>query len=182
MSVYVILLRAIGPVTHKVMSMAAWRDAVAAAGFDTPETYLATGNMVASGGGTLPQVTTRMNEIVRDLGLAANNIAVVRTPAHLRAIVEADPFPDASAERPSRMQVYFFASPKPDFGWVDDYDGHERLAVVDGHLVVDYGGQISDSPKLAGIVEKRSGPGTGRNWNTLKGLVARATAREQEDS
>lgn len=181
MPTFIILLRAIGPVTHKVMSMADWRDAVAAAGFDTPQTYLATGNMIASGPGSLPHVTTRMNEIVLDLGLASNNLAVVRTPAQLRTLVAANPFPDASAERPSRMQVYFFAT-RPDFSWVPDYDGHERLAVVDGHLVVDYGGEISDSPKLAGIVEKRSGPGTGRNWNTLKGLADRATAREQKDT
>ena len=32
MSTYIILLRAIGPVTHKIMSMTQWREAVAAAG------------------------------------------------------------------------------------------------------------------------------------------------------
>lgn len=181
MPVHIILLRAIGPVTHKLMSMTQWRDAVAAAGFDDPITFLATGNMVVSGPGTTAEVTARMNEIVLSLGLASSNVAIVRSPAQLRAIVDANPFPDASAERPSRMLVYFFAAAKPDFGWVKDYDGHERIAVVDDHLVVDFGGRISDSPRLAGIVEKRSGQGTGRNWNTLKGLAERATAREQKD-
>jgi uncharacterized protein (DUF1697 family) len=41
LSVFVILLRAIGPVTHKIMSMAQWREAVAAAGFKDPQTYIA---------------------------------------------------------------------------------------------------------------------------------------------
>jgi len=181
MNTYVILLRAIGPVTHKVMSMAQWREAVAAAGFIEPATYLATGNMIAAGPDDIEAVTAHMNRIVRDLSLAASNVAVVRRPGELRAVAEANPFPEAAIERPSEMQVFSFADRRPDFGWVAQHEGPERMAVVDGHLVVDYAGRISQSARLGSLIEKRSGPGTGRNWNTLKGLVARATAREEKD-
>jgi len=170
MNTYVILLRAIGPITHKVMSMTQWRDGVAAAGFAEPATYLATGNMIATGPGTIETVAGRMNRVVRDLGLAESNVAVVRRPAELRAVLDANPFPEAAADR------------QPDFSWTADHGGPELFAVVDGHLVVDYSGRISESSRLGNLIEKRCGPGTGRNWNTLKGLVERATAREEKDT
>lgn len=182
MNTYVILLRAIGPITHKVMSMARWRDAVAAAGFEDPVTYLATGNMIASGPGSIETVSERMNGVVADLGLGPSNVAVVRRPAELRAVLEANPFPEAAAERPSQMQVFCFADRRPNFGWTADHGGPELFAVVDGHLVVDYSGRISESSRLGNLIEKRCGPGTGRNWNTLRGLVERAGAREQKDT
>lgn len=178
MGVFVILLRAIGPVTHKIMSMGQWREAVAAAGFREPETYIATGNMIVQGDGTVAMVTRRMNEIIRALGLGEGNVAVVREPAQLRRLVKANPFPEAAAERGGQMGVYFFAGSKPDFGWVEAYQGPEKLHVEGNHLIVDYSGQISNSLKLPGLIEKRSGTVTARNWNTLKGLAAKATARE----
>ena len=180
MATFIVMLRAIGPVTHKIMSMAQWREAVEADGFTRAETYLATGNMVVEGDGSAAEVTRHMNAIVRRLGLAANSVAVVRTPAQLAKIVRANPFPVAAAERPSQMGVYFFAAARPDFGWVASYESDEKLAVVGNHLVVDYSGRISESLKLPGIIEKRSGVATARNWNTLRGLAERGMARKKD--
>lgn len=177
-STWVVLLRAIGPWTHKIMPMSQWRDAALAHGFGDPRTYLASGNMIAEADGDAEAVARRMNALVSGQGLGAANVAVVRTPAQMRALVDADPFPEASKDHPSQMGVYFFAGDDPDFGWVQDYEGHERLRVTQGHLIVDYKGPISGSPKLPGLIEKRSGPVTARNWNTLRGLAERATARE----
>lgn len=177
MSVFVVLLRAIGPVTHRIMSMAAWREACRADGFGDPQTYLATGNMIVAGDGTPAQVAARMDRIVAGLGLGPGNRAVVRTPAQLRALVKANPFPDAAIARPSQVGVYFFAEAPPDLGWVADYDGPERLHVEGVHLIVDYGEPIPKSIRLPGLIEKRSGTVTARNWNTLCGLAQRCAAR-----
>ncbi len=49
---HVILLRAIGPATHRLMRMEQWREAAAAAGFVAPETLVNTGNMIAGFEGT----------------------------------------------------------------------------------------------------------------------------------
>lgn len=176
MSVFVVLLRAIGPVTHKIMSMTQWREAVAAAGFEAPETYFATGNMVVSGSGTAEAVTDKMNQIVQELGLGAGNRAVVRTSDQIEALYQANPLPEASAERPSEVAAYFFAEAKPDFGWIRDYPGPERISICREHLVVDYGGRGAGS-RLPAIIERKSGVVTARNWNTLRGLVARIAAR-----
>jgi uncharacterized protein (DUF1697 family) len=173
LAVFIVLLRAIGPITHKIMSMARWRDAVDKAGFESPQTYLATGNMIVEGDHPVPQFTQAMNDIVRSLGLADNSVAIVRTADQLRGLYESNPLPEAAIARPSQMGVYFFANDDPEFGWLENYEGPEALRVVGSHLVVDYNGRVSDS-KLLGAIEKRSGVATARNWNTLRGLVERS--------
>ena len=177
-SVFVIMLRAIGPATHPIMSMQQWRDAAEADGFGTPVTYVATGNMIAEAEDTTSGVARRMNRIVQDLGLSPSNLAVVRKPRQLRALLKANPFPEAVEKRPSQVGVYFFAGRRPDFAWVADHEGPEQVHVEGTHLIVDYGERTGGSVKLAGLIEKRSGPVTARNWNTLVGLAERASARE----
>lgn len=177
MAVFVVLLRAIGPITHKIMSMAQWRDAVGRVGFKEPQTYLATGNMIVEASGSLHKVTQSMNATVRDLGLPENNQAIVRTADQVRTVYQANPLPEAASSRPSQMGVYFFAADRPEFGWMGEYKGHEVLRVVGQHLIVDYRGGVSQS-KLPGMIEKRSGLATARNWNTLRGLVERSTNQQ----
>ncbi|KRA45881.1 DUF1697 domain-containing protein [Devosia sp. Root635] len=177
MTSYVILLRAIGPITHKIMSMAQWRDAVAAAGYDAPQTYVATGNMIVGSDKGIVEVTANMNAVVRGLGLGPGNVAVVRKAAALRRLVKANPLPEAAAERPSELTVYFFAGARPDFSWLDSYKGPERVHIEGTHLFVDYVGRASLSPRLPGLIEKRAGTVTARNWNTVRGLAERAAGR-----
>jgi uncharacterized protein (DUF1697 family) len=177
-AVFIVLLRGIGAGTHKIMSMAQWRQAAARAGFKDPQTYVATGNMIVEGDGSSSDVAAQMNQIVLSLGLSERNGAVVRTPEQLQAIVDANPLPEAAASRPSQMGVYFFASETPDLEWTQSYEGPETMRIVQQHLIIDYNGRISDS-KLLGGVEKRSGFTTARNWNTLKALVERSVLRSQ---
>ncbi|MET3925880.1 DUF1697 domain-containing protein [Devosia sp. 2618] len=176
MAVFVVLLRAIGPVTHKLMSMAQWRAAAEADGFGNPQTYVATGNMIVAADATAAQVTARMDAIVSKLGLGPGNKAVVRTATQLQALVRAAPFPEAIGQRPSEIGVYFFVGERPDFGWITGYVGLERIHIEGEHLIVDYAGRGSAS-RLPGIIEKKSGVVTARNWNTLRGLAERAGAR-----
>jgi len=177
MTTYVVLLRAIGPITHKIMSMAQWREAVAAAGFLRPETYVATGNMIVESDLAIAEVTRLMNEIVIGLGLGANNTAIVRTARQMRRLLTANPLPDAAAANPQALAVYFFARARPDFGWIADYAGPETIHIEGTHMIVDYVTPVSSS-RLPGIIEKKSGTVTARNWNTLKGLANKAGARE----
>lgn len=180
MGVYVVLLRAIGPTTHKVMSMADWRGASEDAGFLKPETYVATGNMIVEAGGTLHEVTARMDAVVKRCGLGDGNKVFVRKPATLRRLVKSNPFPDAATERPGQVGIYFMARARPDFGWVKDYGGSEPIHIEGNHLIVDHGDTEGQSQRLPGIIEKRSGPATARNWNTLQNLARRATERERK--
>ncbi|KKC39702.1 hypothetical protein WH87_06015 [Devosia epidermidihirudinis] len=177
MAVFVVLLRAIGPVTHKVMSMAQWRDATEAAGFRNPQTYVATGNMIVDADGTASEVAARMEQIITGLGLGSANKAFVRTATDMQALCAANPFPEATAQHPSDVAAYFFADEHPRLDWVNSFTGPEHIRIVAQHLVVDYHGGASAS-RLPGRIEKLSGVATARNWNTVRGLAERAAARE----
>lgn len=177
---YVVLLRAIGPVTHRLMSMAAWREASEAAGFHAPETLVNTGNMIAGFGGSAAAVRGAMEPVLRGFGLGENVTSVVRTPAQLRRLVKADPISDAAENRPAETGVYFFASAKPDFGWIADHDGPEAIHIVANHLIVDFSQDVAKSGKLIRKIDKLCGLNTSRNWNTTRKLAERATAREKE--
>lgn len=176
---YVILLRAIGPLTHRLMSMAQWRDASAQAGFVAPETLVNTGNMIASFDGTARQAALAMVPVLRSFGLGENVVPVVRTPALLRKLVKADPIPKAKG-RPAETGVYFFAATKPDFGWIAAHEGPERIHIVADHLVVDFSRDVAHAGKLMRSIDKNCGTNTSRNWNTTRKLAERCTAREKE--
>jgi len=177
---YVILLRAIGPVTHRLMSTAQWRDAAEQAGFIAPETIVNTGNMIAGFDGTAVAARKAMVPVLRGFGLGENVAPIVRTPGQLRKLVKADPIGDAAQNRPAETGVYFFAAAKPDFGWIKDHDGPEAIHVVADHLVVDFSQDVAKSGKLIRKIDRLCGVNTARNWNTTRRLAERAKAREKE--
>lgn len=178
MTTHIILLRAIGPVTHRLMSMQQWREASAAVGLGTPETYVATGNMLAASDSDGAAVEAMTDTILRGFGLPAGVVPVVRGAADLRVMLAANPFGDAAAARPDAL-AGFFARGAVDFSWVKDHRGEERVHVVDGlHLIVDYPMQISKARLTPAAIERRSGGVlTARNWNTIRALAARADKR-----
>ncbi|MCP8882592.1 DUF1697 domain-containing protein [Devosia sp. XJ19-1] len=177
---YAILLRAIGPVTHKLMRMEQWRAASSTAGFVAPETLVNTGNMLAGFDGDATAARNAMEPVLRGFGLGENVAVIVRTPAQLRKLLKADPIAEAAAQRPSQTGVYFFAAAKPDFGWISDHDGPELIHVVADHLVVDFSQDVAQSGRLIRKIDKLCGLNTSRNWNTTRKLAERASQREKE--
>ena len=169
---FVILLRAIGPATHKLMGMADWREAVAAAGFVDPVTVLNTGNMVAGFAGTPLQATTAMRAVLKGFGLGDNVVPILRRPAQLRRLLRANPVPEAARERPSQTGIYFFAAASPDFSWLDAYEGPEAVHVVDKHLVVDFTRDVAQAGRLIRLIDKTCGTNTSRSWSSLAKIAA----------
>ena len=176
-STYVILLRAIGPVTHKLMTMAQWREASERAGFLAPETLVNTGNMLAGFDGSETAVVTAMTGVLRSFGLGENVVPVVRRPALLHRLMKADPIAEAAAERPNQTGVYFFAAAKPDLGWLKTYQGPETVHVVDDHLIVDFTQDVAQSGRLIRLIDKQCGTNTSRNWNSVRRIAERSAAR-----
>lgn len=178
--IYVLLLRAIGPATHKLMGMAQWREASEKAGFIGPETVVNTGNMIAGFSGTAVAARKAMEPVLRGFGLGENVAVIVRTPAQLRRLVKADPIAEAAQHRPAETGVYFFASAKPDFGWLAEHEGPETTHTIAGHLVVDFSQDVAKSGRLIRKIDKLCGLNTSRNWNTTRKLAERASTREKE--
>ena len=174
MSGFVCLLRAIGPVTHAKMSMAALRESCEAAGFGDVATALNTGNLLLTASQPAAAVRTRVQALVDGFGIDSE--VFIRTPAELAGLVGANPFAQAAQDHPSAFAVCFFHDMRQWPDWLAGYDGPERLAPVGKHLLIDYGARISES-KLQ--VEKRIGKKmTMRNWNTVATLARRAAGLE----
>lgn len=174
MTVYVALLRAIGPGSHKLMRPAALRDKAEEAGFTDPVNYLATGNLIFGSSKSAAVVKTEITALVESFGLKSSEVFIA-TRAQIKKIVEADPFPKASKEHPTRLGVCFFHKA---LKWPDGLmqpAGPEKVESVGSAVVIDYGKGISAS-KLN--VEKLTGAKmTQRNWNTVLGVWERMRDR-----
>jgi uncharacterized protein (DUF1697 family) len=172
MAVYVALIRAIGPVTHAKMRMGPLRDACLAAGLDDVVTVGNTGNILLRSEQSPAAVQRLLQAAVESFGLA--NEVFLDTPRRMAAVVAANPFPEAAAERPSEVGVCTFHK-APDWAPISDgYDGPEGLAMIGPHLVVDYAAGISSS-RLR--IEKRLGATmTMRNWRVFAALAEKAAA------
>lgn len=149
---FVCLLRAIGPITHAKMSMAALRAACTGSGFGNVATMLATGNLLLDGDGTAAAVRTRVQALVDGFGIRSE--VFIRTPRQLTRAVAANPFQDAAADHPSAFGVCFFHRAPERQDWLDSHTGPERLALVGSQLYIDYRSEIATS-RLQ--VEKRFG-------------------------
>lgn len=174
MSVYVALLRAIGPASHAVMRPAALRDRAEAAGFGDPVNYLATGNLIVTSRKGSDRVRRDITGLVEGFGLTGNEVFVA-TREEIAAIVAADPFPASSRSRPSRVGVCLFHAPLEWPAALLRPAGPEKVAPVERALIVDYG--PGDAPSALRIEKLAGATMTQRNWNTILGIHARMRDR-----
>ena len=170
MAIYVALIRAIGPVTHAKMKMTALREACEAAGLSDVSTVGNTGNIVFRSGKSQAAVRTLVQDVVAGFGLGPGQEIFVDTPRKMAAVVRANPFPKAAAERPGEIGVCTFHK-APDWAPIRDWPGPEKLAMVGAHLIVEYPGLTGSKLKI----EKTLGVTmTQRNWRVFSGLAEKA--------
>jgi uncharacterized protein (DUF1697 family) len=170
MPAYVALIRAIGPVTHAKMSMAALRDACEDLGLEDVETVGNTGNILFRSRKGVAAARSLVQGAVASFDLPMTQEVFVRTPAQMAEVVAANPFPEAVAKHPAALGVSSFHE-APDWAPLRDWPGPEKLAMIGSHLVVDYRGQVTGSKlrieKLLGMTM------TQRNWTVFARLSER---------
>lgn len=173
MPAYVALIRAIGPVTHAKMRMAALRDACEDLGLEDVATVGNTGNILFRSRKGVKAAQALVQEAVAGFGLGDAQEVFVRTPAQLAEVAAANPFPLAASARPAAVGVCSFHA-APDWGPIRDWPGPEKLAMIGPHLVVDYPDAASTSKlrieKLLGVTM------TQRNWTVWCGLAEKVAA------
>lgn len=179
MASFAVLLRAVNLGPGLRVTSADLRGAADDAGLAAARTLLNSGNLVATPGtsgatqaddvaGLVQEhLTARVGQVVRAVGLSAEQ---------LEAIAEANPFPAAARDDPSRLQVHV------PFGDLDEAGiarldlanpGREMLATAVGVLYVHYVDGIGRSKLTPKVVDKAVGaPTTARNWNTITRLRA----------
>ena len=172
MAVFVALIRAIGPVTHAKMGMAALREACETAGLDDVVTVGNTGNIIFRSDRSEAAVRKLVQGVVAGFGLGMTQEIFIDTPRKMAAVVKANPFLKAAAERPGEVGVCTFHK-APDWSGIRDWAGPEKLAMVGAHLIVEY--QAITGSKLK--IEKTLGVTmTQRNWRVFAGLAEKAAA------
>jgi uncharacterized protein (DUF1697 family) len=178
MAVYVGLIRAIGPVTHAKMKMAALREACEKAGLADVSTVGNTGNVIFRMEASPSAARKALQAVVDGFGLGPANEVFIRTPAEMAEVIAANPVAEAAAERPSEVGVSSFHEEPRDWTPVTrDYVGPEQIAVVGAHLIVAYPKGISSS-KLQ--IEKSLGARmTQRNWKVFAALAEKAAALDR---
>ena len=153
--------------------MADLRATVESAGFRSPRTLVATGNLVFDADDeTVADVEAALETAVaRDFGKHVDIIA--RVADDWIALAAGNPFSDASASEAPNIVVRVMRTPlsKDVLPGLQRHcrDG-EKIRVVNGDLWVHFPGKPSTSKLLSALTTKRLGVGTLRNWNTVCGL------------
>jgi uncharacterized protein (DUF1697 family) len=172
MPAYVALIRAIGPVTHAKMRMAALRDACEDLGLEDVTTVGNTGNIVFRTRKGAKAARALVQEAVAGFDLGAAQEVFVQTPAQMAEVVAANPFPQAAFARPAALGVCSFHE-APDWTPLRDWAGPEKFAIVGAHLVVDYPDPAATKLKIEKLLRVTM---TQRNWKVFAGLSERVAA------
>ncbi len=171
------LLRGINVGGHNLISMARLRALYEALGCEDVTSYLQSGNVVFRRSRDPAGVSHGVERAIkRELGL---DIRVLdRSHADLATIVEADPFPDAEANR--RLVMFLSAAPGPA---IAREIGHVTLGPDEAYLI---GREVHlhcpdgvGNSKLPGLLsERRLGvTATARNWRTVTRLLELSSAQ-----
>ena len=162
MTVYVALLRAVN-VGGRQLKMDELKRIAADLGYDSPRTYVASGNLLFDSDDKEVAVKRSLERaLARHMGSAD---VMVRTAAEMAAVVKANPFAD---EPGNRVVAIFFDQPPPaDAAESAKNVVDERLALGRREIYVHFpSGQGRSKLRLAGKV-----PGTARNMNTVARLA-----------
>lgn len=157
------------------LPMADLKALIEALGYHAVTTLLASGNVVFACDETEgAKVESAIEAALDAYGLKTD--VVVRSATDLRAILAADPFPEAALARPNHVVVLFHRDSVP-ADLLDAlpqiYQGLETLIAQGRELYVDYVDGIGAS-KLPQAIAKLKFPklATARNWNTVVKLAA----------
>lgn len=145
-------------------------------GFDDAKTLLASGNLVLWGkSGSDTDIEKRLEDgLEKRMGLRTEFF--VRSPAELKAIIEANPYPDEVKSHPNHLLVHFMKARLSD---EDEailraaITGPETFKVGTRELYVDYPEDVGHSMLDRDWKKTKRAPvGTSRNWNTVLKLAA----------
>jgi len=173
MTVMVALLRGVNVGGATRVPMADLRRVVTDAGYGAVRTYVNSGNVLLTTGGT---DTEEVAAVLRAAFAEAFDLApdvVVRTREELHAVVGANPFLDRDDD-PTHHHVVFL--PGTQVARVPDVEvtGPEDLAAAGRELYLYLPHGIGRS-ELAARLSRRGGPrGTSRNWRTVTTLARMA--------
>ena len=168
MPIYVALLRGVNVGGARKLPMAELRALVESLGCTRVSTYIQSGNVVFSAGKPVAPATLEV-AIADRFGL---DVAVMlRTPAQLEHVLEANPFPDADR---SRLHVGFMAK-RPNTATVAGLEADrfvpDEFAVEGAEVYLHLPAGMGRTKLPDYLVRRLAVPVTVRNWNTVGKLA-----------
>jgi uncharacterized protein (DUF1697 family) len=168
---HVALLHSITIGGGRRLVMAEWRAMMESIGLRNPRTLIATGNaLFDSDGATTAQLEHQLETaFVQRFGRHID--AIVTTVAQWRNLAAANPFPGEADG--TRIAVRVMRQPLDEaaFAALLPYATQgERMKLIDGHIWIHFEQDPGRSRLAAQLTIKRLGPGTVRNWNTVRRL------------
>lgn len=140
-------------------------------GFTDVKTLLASGNVVFTADTTdSVALEARLHDALFEATGLRSEI-FVRSPQEMTAVAAADPFPEATSERPSFVVVTFHRKPVDAAAvarLAESHDGPERMHAIGRELYIDFpDGQGRSTLHPAMTRAKLDPVNTARNWNTV---------------
>jgi len=173
MTTYVALLHSIILGAGRRVVMADLRATVESAGFRSPRTLVATGNLVfqADKEAVADVEAALETAFARDFGKHVDIVA--RTAEDWIVLAGGNPFQVGNDADAANVIVRVMRAPLED-RVLPSLERHctdgEKIRTVNGDLWVHFPGKPSTSKLLSALTTKRLGVGTLRNWNTVRGL------------
>jgi uncharacterized protein (DUF1697 family) len=172
-STYIAFLRGINLGPNRRLAMADLRQWLAELGYTDVRTHLQSGNIVFGSTDSAIEVTRQLEKrIEAGAGFPVN--CVVRTPAQLRRVVEANPFEGVATD--DAKFVVAFLSDKLDPGRLADVDfaafEPELFHAAKTEIYLWHPNGIQKSKLTALLTDRRLGvSATVRNWRTVTKLL-----------
>jgi uncharacterized protein (DUF1697 family) len=178
---HIALLRAVNLGSHNKVAMAELRACLEAQGFTGVRTLLQSGNAVFGGGRRRGAALERQLEEAARAALGVDTPFIVRTREEWDALVEANPFAKEAAHDPGHLLLFCLKDAPPagaEAALREGIKGRERVRVLGREAYLVYPDGVGRSKLTVAVLERRlGGPGTGRNWNTVRKLQALAAER-----
>lgn len=178
------LLRGVNVGPHKRMSMDALRALYLELGFEDPQTYVQSGNVLFRITGRGPANLADRIEQAIETRFGFHSHVILRTRQEMAETVAHNPFANRPEIEANRLIVTFFRSDPGEEGraklrslQVD----REEISVVRRELYAYFPDGMGRTKLTPARVERAAGtPGTARNWNSVTKMLAIATEIERD--
>lgn len=172
MKTWIILLRGVMPTGRNKVPMAALRSALEAAGLEDVQTYIQSGNVIASSALTRRALEALVHELIAEQ-FGGDIVVLAREAAYFRRALARSPFAD---EDPAKLYFTLLDKrPRPDAAAAFLAPGYlpDRVAIRDDMAYIYYSTRYSELKINNNFIERRLGlSATTRVHNTIARLVA----------
>jgi uncharacterized protein (DUF1697 family) len=181
MAIFVVLFRGINVGGARRLPMSDVRDACLALGWQRPQTYIQSGNLILDAADRADEVRGRLTARLQ-MHLGWKPEIIIRTQGEWESHVAVDPFENDPKSEPRMVHLLLSQAPQSS-GAVQALQAYaasgERLAWAAGAVWIDFGPLGVHASRLTpAVIDRACGsPTTARNRKTVAALSAMVSAR-----